>query len=301
MSTVLELWCHGVQFTNTVTLNVEEYSISLSTLCPPPFHLSICPPSGFDFVTPLTSCTVLSNTRLTTLSWTQNVFHIALDVYSHVTDTSPALSRHTAGDVLVVYPHNPPSLVELSLSLYSQWDPSSCLQIHRSYLPNMRKNRLPDNISCTLRDLFSRYLDISGVPQRGYFEALSHFSSDDEQRDKLVEISSAEGADLYYSYCVRERRSYIDVLSEFRSCNVPLSRLLELIPPLSPRHYSIASSAKASCLPEEVISKNNLAVKFHHLLSIPFSRCGRLTIAVSLLCVNVILYYIITLYRYTSA
>ena len=42
---------------------------------------------------------------------------------------------------------------------------------------------------------------------------------------------------------VRERRNHVEVLTEFPSARPPLSRLLEVISPLQPRHYSIASSS----------------------------------------------------------
>jgi sulfite reductase alpha subunit-like flavoprotein len=104
-----------------------------------------------------------------------------------------------------------------------------------------RTNRIGD-IQCNIEDLFSRYLDIGGIPKRGFFEQLSLFAKSKDEQDKLLEISSAEGTDLYYDYCVKERRNYVEVMEEFPSARPPLNRLLEMIPMLQPRHYSIASS-----------------------------------------------------------
>lgn len=59
---------------------------------------------------------------------------------------------------------------------------------------------------------------------------------------RLVELSSPAGADLYHSYCARERRTYAEVLLEFASVRLPLAYLLELVPPLLPRQFSIASA-----------------------------------------------------------
>jgi sulfite reductase alpha subunit-like flavoprotein len=55
-------------------------------------------------------------------------------------------------------------------------------------------------------------------------------------------LASAQGSDLYFDYCVRERKNYVEVLQEFRSCRPPLSVLLEVLPVIGPRKYSIASS-----------------------------------------------------------
>jgi hypothetical protein len=43
-------------------------------------------------------------------------------------------------------------------------------------------------------------------------------------------------------YANSERRTYVEVLDDFRHVKLPLSYLLDLIPPIQPRYYSIASS-----------------------------------------------------------
>lgn len=106
-------------------------------------------------------------------------------------------------------------------------------------------------VTLTVRALLDCCLDIHGVPRRSFFEQLAFFASrgseaEVEAADKLAEMGAPEGADLYYSYCTKERRSYAEVLMEFPSVHVPLAYLLELIPPLQPRSFSIASSALAS-------------------------------------------------------
>lgn len=94
----------------------------------------------------------------------------------------------------------------------------------------------------SLQSLLTQVLDILGTPRRAFFEALSLFATAEEERHKLLELASPEGADLLYEYATREKRSYVEVLGDFPSCNVPVERLLELIPRLRPRGFSIASS-----------------------------------------------------------
>jgi sulfite reductase alpha subunit-like flavoprotein len=74
---------------------------------------------------------------------------------------------------------------------------------------------------------------------------LSVFATEEEERSKLKELSSAEGVDLLVDYCTREKRTYQDVLGDFPSARPPLSRLVEMIALLQPRHFSIASSILA--------------------------------------------------------
>ncbi len=60
-----------------------------------------------------------------------------------------------------------------------------------------------------------------------------------------MELASVEGAGLLNEYCTKERRTYVEVLSEFPSARPPFLYLVHMIPPLRPRHFSIASSLAA--------------------------------------------------------
>ncbi len=55
-------------------------------------------------------------------------------------------------------------------------------------------------------------------------------------------MSSPEGADLLSDYCTREKRTYIEVWLDFTSVIVPVPFLVEMIPRIQPRAYSISSS-----------------------------------------------------------
>ena len=81
-----------------------------------------------------------------------------------------------------------------------------------------------------------------GTPKRSALEALAFSASDEEDKEKLLELASAEGNDLYASYCKKEGRSFVDLLDDFKSLQPPLEHLVEIIPRLAPREYSISSS-----------------------------------------------------------
>lgn len=189
---------------------------------------------------------VLENNRMTNISWNQDVRNIILDI-SMDNQTPPLF---VGGDVAIIHPKNPTVLKDKAITLLKATeelrcmnvaDPSLLLITCNKLVQDNRSNRI-SSIQCSIDELFSRYLDIGGVPKRGFFEQLSLFAKDKAEQDKLLEISSAEGTDLYYDYCIKERRNYIEVLEEFPSARPPLHRLLEIIPILQPRHYSIASS-----------------------------------------------------------
>ena len=250
------------------------------------------PPRGYITSTssPL-KATVTRNTRMTTTTWQQNVFHIEMTVPPTVTPS------HVAGDVLVVYPSNPQYLVDLAESYFSVEFPepsSTMIEIQYMSRKNSRKNRLlanqslptsPSNsLRCTVRELFTYFLGLSNVPQKSYFEELSRYVTVpdespsmqqlqidelEEEREKLIELSSAEGAELYDSYCYKEKRGYMEVLSEFRSLRngqIPLHRFLELVPPLLPRHYSIASSGHSTLNEVGIVAEKCSLIVRHRFL-----------------------------------
>lgn len=239
-------------------------------------------PQGGAQLMGIVQATVTQNIRMSRNSWSQYLFHLSLRL-----PTNPSESLYRAGDVLVVYPPNPPDIIDLALSLYvgkSQLmisstpetvetpvhillDETSEFEVNKTVDSYPRKNRL-GRVNLSLRDLFSFYLDICGVPQRSFFEQLSFYASNSEEAEKLIELSSGEGVDLYQQYCAKEKRGYIEILSEFKSCQLPLEKLIELVPPLYPRYYSIASSGVVDknevCFP--LSSRYQLSVRSSYAL-----------------------------------
>lgn len=79
------------------------------------------------------------------------------------------------------------------------------------------------------------------MPRPFAFEQLSLLATNADERDKLLDLGSAAGVDLYHDYVYRERRGWWEVLADFASLAVPLGRLVALLPRLQPRAFSIAS------------------------------------------------------------
>ena len=74
------------------------------------------------------------------------------------------------------------------------------------------------------------------------------YTSDPDQKTKLELMSgtSAEGKALYQSWVVDSCRHITHILEDMDTCKPPIDHILELLPRLQPRFYSIASSAKVS-------------------------------------------------------
>lgn len=105
--------------------------------------------------------------------------------------------------------------------------------------------RLPQ--PCSVRHLVERYLDVAAVPRRSFFELLAALATNQLERDKLREFSSAAGQEDLHAYCSRPRRSALEVLADFphTTAEIQADRLLDLFPEIQPRSFSIASSLKA--------------------------------------------------------
>ncbi|XP_069790684.1 NADPH-dependent diflavin oxidoreductase 1 isoform X2 [Narcine bancroftii] len=180
---------------------------------------------------------MIANERVTDENHFQDVRLISFDV----TDSG---IEYSAGDIVMIEPRNSPDTVEHFCQLF-HLDPRKRFILK----PNDSATPLPARLPqpCTVQYLVERYLDINCVPRRSFFELLSYFSPDELEREKLKEFSSAEGQEELYSYCNRPRRTTLEVLFDFSQTTaaVPNDYLLDLIPEIRPRAFSIASSELA--------------------------------------------------------
>uniref|UniRef100_A0A8P4G019 NADPH-dependent diflavin oxidoreductase 1 n=2 Tax=Dicentrarchus labrax TaxID=13489 RepID=A0A8P4G019_DICLA len=181
-------------------------------------------------------CRLVSNRRVTDVSHFQDVRHIEFDI------TGSSI-EFAAGDVVMMRPCNASEDVEQFCQLL-RLDPDARFTL-RPTDHNAVPARLPQ--PCTVRHLMESYLDISAVPRRSFFELLSTFATNELERDKLVEFSSAAGQDELLSYCNRPRRTTLEVLADFPHTTAELKAdyLLDLFPEIQPRSFSIASSLQA--------------------------------------------------------
>ncbi|XP_030062090.1 NADPH-dependent diflavin oxidoreductase 1 isoform X2 [Microcaecilia unicolor] len=180
---------------------------------------------------------MLSNERVTARSHFQDVRLIEFDI------TNSGM-KYSAGDVVMVQPRNSPEDVQQFCQLL-QLDPNKRFTL----VLNDPSTSLPAHLPqpCSVQYLVEHYLDISCVPRCSFFHLLSHLSSDELEREKLQEFSSAQGQEELYNYCTRPHRTTLEVLFEFpntSSC-IPPEYLFELIPRIRPRSFSIASSLLA--------------------------------------------------------
>uniref|UniRef100_A0A9I9DFR7 NADPH-dependent diflavin oxidoreductase 1 n=1 Tax=Cucumis melo TaxID=3656 RepID=A0A9I9DFR7_CUCME len=74
---------------------------------------------------------------------------------------------------------------------------------------------------------------------------MSYYATAPHEKERLQYFASPEGRDDLYQYNQKERRSVLEVLEDFPSVKMPFDWLVQLVPPLKTRSFSISSSALA--------------------------------------------------------
>ncbi|SCV67968.1 BQ2448_89 [Microbotryum intermedium] len=189
---------------------------------------------------------VVHNMRTTPDDWFQDVRRVEVEfVKDELAKRDDEAIRYSAGDVLEIRPHNLPQDVDQFLSS-ARWseiaDQPFRLDAHSDNRP--LPSHFPRPFTTTLRYLLTYELDISGVPRLSFFEWLAHFSEGD-MKEKLQFFCTGEGQDELNDYTLRPRRTINEVMYEFRSATIPKEYILDLLPPLRPRAFSIASTPEA--------------------------------------------------------
>ncbi|MFJ2176865.1 bifunctional cytochrome P450/NADPH--P450 reductase [Streptomyces sp. NPDC087851] len=141
---------------------------------------------------------------------------------------------YRTGDHLAVLPRNPEDLVRRVAARFG-------LDLDRTVrLRARRRTRgaLPVDRPLTVRRLLTDFVELQDPATREQVTTLAAHTPCPPERRPLTELAGAETFD--------ERRSVLDLLEQYRACELPFERFLELLPVLRPRHYSISSSAQAA-------------------------------------------------------
>ncbi|XP_059167664.1 methionine synthase reductase-like isoform X2 [Physella acuta] len=141
-----------------------------------------------------------------------------------------------------------------------------------SVIPNTSKLRaaVPSHIhvTSTLRHIFTTCLNIREPPSKALIRTLIESTSNPIEVRRMQELCSKEGSSQYTEYVRGYQISLLDILYAFPSCYPPVERLLEHLPRLQPRPYSICSCPETS--PDQldivfnVVEINYNVEKGHH-------------------------------------
>eukprot|EP00210_Caulerpa_lentillifera_P001618 g1556.t1 len=164
------------------------------------------------------------------------------EVYSLVFDLGPANElAFKTGDSLDLMPQNNPVLVE---DLLRRLELNGDLKVSISVSEGLDKTLPHIKAHYTIRDCFLYGLELCAPPKKTLLRFLAEHCEASDEKYKIKFLVSKMGREAYHKFIISAKISLLDILLHFTSCHPPLAGLLELLPPLAPRMYSIANSPK---------------------------------------------------------
>ena len=178
------------------------------------------------------------------------------------------------GDSFGIIVKNPISEVELLLSLLRLADLAD-----KTYRLTVEENTKKKNASVptyipaisTLRYVFENCVDFRSVPKKPLLRILVEYTEDPAEKRRLKELVSKEGSSEYYRFVRELNLTLLDMLIIFQSCKPPVTALLEHLPQLQARPYSVISSPL--CDPKKISFAFNI-IEIQQGEAVTFSRRG---------------------------
>ncbi|KAJ1443256.1 Riboflavin synthase-like beta-barrel [Sesbania bispinosa] len=175
---------------------------------------------------------MVKNLPLTKSNCGKDVRHFEFEFVSHAIE-------YDTGDVLEILPGQDSAAVDAFIQRCNL-DPDSFISVSPREVDdhNAHDSRVP----VKLRTFVELTMDVaSASPRRYFFEA----RCTEHERERLKYFASPEGRDDLYQYNQKERRTVLEVLEDFPSVQMPFEWLVQLVPPLKTRAFSISSSQLA--------------------------------------------------------
>ncbi|KAI9500307.1 hypothetical protein BX070DRAFT_217158 [Coemansia spiralis] len=97
----------------------------------------------------------------------------------------------------------------------------------------------------SMHDMFVWAIDVTSAPRKQLLRVLADHCSESAERDRLLYLSSRQGTKTFEELR-RQSPTLVDTLHAFPSCKPPVERLIELLPPLVPRSYSICNAPQSN-------------------------------------------------------
>ncbi|NXF37846.1 MTRR reductase, partial [Nyctibius bracteatus] len=196
-------------------------------------HLSSLISEGTTFEVPVTKAV-----QLTREDAIKTALLLELDIADTVFDYQP-------GDAFcVLCPNNVNEVKELLqiLGLSDKGEHFVCIKVKQGTKKKgaTHPQHIPER--STLKFILTWCLEIRAVPKKAFLRALVECTSDAGEKRRLQELCSRQGASDYTRFIRDSNVCLLDLLHAFPSCKPSLNLLIEHIPKLQARSYSVSSS-----------------------------------------------------------
>eukprot|EP00879_Flechtneria_rotunda_P019044 GHRR01019996.1.p1 GENE.GHRR01019996.1~~GHRR01019996.1.p1 ORF type:complete len:848 (+),score=279.58 GHRR01019996.1:379-2922(+) len=176
----------------------------------------------------------VSDARLMTADWSDRiVIHLELDI-------TGSNMQYASGDAVGVLPQNSVLMVSGLLTRLGL-DGDTVFEIQPAS-GDTSGHGLLHHIPwpCTLRHAFTNCTDLTSVPRKSLLRLLAEHCKDQDEQRTLLYFTSRAGREAYAEEITRGQPSLLDLLRRFPSCQPPIGALLDTLPPLAPRMYSLS-------------------------------------------------------------
>lgn len=173
-------------------------------------------------------------------------------------DISNSRIRYEAGDHVAVYPANEARMVE-KFGQVLGIDLDQIITLTNVDEDSSKKT--PFCCPCSYRTALTHYVDIVAPPKINVIKEISEYCTDDKEKSFLQSMTSTkeESRKKFLEWIVGDHRTVLDIMHDLPSCRPPLDHLLELMPRLQARYYSISSSSKND---PNIISITAVVIKY---------------------------------------
>jgi cytochrome P450/NADPH-cytochrome P450 reductase len=159
----------------------------------------------------------------------------------HIELELPAGMEYQTGDHLGILPRNNVDLIRRVMARFGL-DAGTYVSINPT--GGGTYTHLPLGEPAPLLGILGACVELQDVASRSDLAVLARYATDPDEAAQLVTMSGLDeaGREAYRERVAGRRRSVLELLDEFPSCNLPFNVYLELLPPMRPRYYSISSS-----------------------------------------------------------
>lgn len=178
---------------------------------------------------------VIANRELRSPEDDGSTIHIEFDI------NGSSLEYHTA-DNLAILPENSDEIIE-SFARYMDYDLDRVFRIEpKEKDANGFKVMFPSPSS--IRNALKCYCDLVSIPRKTTLKHFLPYLVDESEKQRLEFLLSKDGRKDFRKFIEDEERSLVELLTvQFKSFRIPFDHLLNIIPSLQPRYYTISSSS----------------------------------------------------------
>eukprot|EP01103_Thecamoeba_quadrilineata_P017448 TRINITY_DN6199_c0_g1_i1.p1 TRINITY_DN6199_c0_g1~~TRINITY_DN6199_c0_g1_i1.p1 ORF type:complete len:674 (-),score=127.37 TRINITY_DN6199_c0_g1_i1:38-2017(-) len=191
--------------------------------------------TGYDPKKPFTA-RILVNKELHTALSDRSCRHVELDIGDKI---------YEPGDHLGIYPQNSKEAIAEFVKVLNIEDILGKTFVLKP-VDSGSKNTQPLMGPCTIEYALTHLVELTAVPRQSILKPLLQYVNDPAEKEEFsLLVSEVDAMNKYNHWVKQDQRTLPEIFSHFKSLKPPVDHILEILPRMQPRFYSISSSLKA--------------------------------------------------------